>query len=303
MRISRVGIGFLCAFGSAALFAIRPIFVKLAYSEGADPTTLMLLRMGISAPIYLLMLIYFASLGRLSSMRPSLALQIAFVGLMGYYAASFLDLVGLQYVTAQLGRMILYIYPTLVVLINAIVLGKKPGQKTYAALAITYAGVILIFGHDLEAFGSDVLKGAFYIVCCALCFAIYLVLSKPLMTKVDSASFTCIALLSASAGIFIHYSFMSVETGWTEPIKSLNITVYWLALLIAVFCTVIPTFLTTAAVFRIGSNRTSITAMIGPAFTSVFAVWILNEPYTWFHLFGMLFIILGVAMLGKKNDA
>ena len=301
MRISFIGVGFLCAFGSAALFAIRPIFVKLAYIEGADPTSLMLLRMGISAPIYLLMLLYFSRQSRLQNLNAWLALKICAVGLMGYYAASFLDLVGLQYVTAQLGRMILYIYPTLVVLIGILLLGSKPNARTYYALTITYCGVLLIFGHDLDMFGADVLRGGFFIVCCALCFAVYLVLSKPLMEQIDSGSFTCIALLSASAGIFIHYAIVSLETGLLVPLVALNYKVYLLAALIAIFCTVIPTFLTTAAVARIGADRTSITAMIGPAFTSVFAVWILGEAYTWFHLFGMLLIIAGVALLDRKQ--
>lgn len=294
--------GFIFALSSAVLFAIRPIFVKLAYIEGADPTTLLLLRMAISAPIYLLVLTFFIYRGRLSSLTPKLTLNIMIVGLMGYYAASFLDLLGLQYVTAQLGRMILYIYPTLVVLINLLVLGNKPHPKTYLALAITYSGVLLIFGHDLDAFGTDVLRGAFYIAACALCFSIYLVLSKPLMSKIDSLSFTCIALLSASLGIFVHYALVSIDTGLVAPILALNTKVYWLVAIIAIFCTVIPSFFTTAAVVRIGADRASITAMIGPAFTSVFAVWILSEDYTWFHFAGMLLTIAGVALLDRKES-
>jgi len=293
--------GFACALGSAILFAIRPIFVKLAYLEGVAPTELMVLRMSMSAPLYLFMLVFFVYRGRLSTLTTGLALKIGFVGLMGYYAASFLDLVGLQYVTAQLGRMILYIYPTLVVLINVWLLGNKPRRQTYFALLIAYTGVLLIFGHDAETFGADVFLGGFYIVCCALCFAIYLVLSKPLMSEIDSASFTCIALLSASMGIFVHYGVAAIDTGLVEPLLALNTKVYWLAAMIALFCTVIPTFLTTAAVSHIGADRASITAMIGPAFTSVFAVWILSEAYTWFHFVGMLLTIIGVALLDRKE--
>ena len=299
---SPIMFGFIFALSSALLFAIRPIFVKLAYIEGADPTTLMLLRMAMSAPIYLLLLVFFYYRGRLLSLTPKLTLSIVIVGLMGYYVASFLDLLGLQYVTAQLGRMILYIYPTLVVVINLLVLGNKPHRQTYFALAITYSGVLLIFGHDLGAFGVDVIRGACYIVACAFCFAIYLVLSKPLMSKIDSLSFTCIALLSASLGIFVHYALVSIDTGLMAPILALNTNVYWLAALIAIFCTVIPTFLTTAAVVNIGADRAAITAMIGPAFTSVFAVWILSEDYTWFHFAGMLLTIAGIALLDRKES-
>lgn len=293
--ISPVTAGFFFAIGSAALFAIRPIFVKLVYAQDIDPTTLIAFRMLFSLPIYAVLLFFFL---RDPKRRSKLSVKnisaISGAGLLGYYVASFLDLVGLQYLTAQLGRMILYVYPTFVVLLGAAFFNKKISITTVVALALTYLGVAIIFGHDLNAFGSDVILGGAYILVCAFVFSFYLLFSKSLIEEVGSRVFTCIALIAASIGILIHYS---VTHSVLTP--QVNSTGLWLILVIAVFCTVIPTFFTTAAVARIGPDRTGIVAMIGPAFTSLFAVAVLAESFTIYHLIGIAITVLGVASLHK----
>jgi len=294
--ISPITAGFLFALGSASLFAIRPIFVKLVYAQGIDPTTLIAFRMLFSLPIYIVLLCYFL---RDQQLRDKLSLKniaaTCGAGLLGYYASSFLDLIGLQYVTAQLGRMILYVYPTFVVLLGALFFNKKITLATVVALILTYLGVAIIFGHDLNEFGSDVTLGGAYILACALTFSFYLLFSKSLITELGSRLFTCIALIAASIGILIHYS---VTHSVSNP--HVNSTGLWLILVIAIFCTVIPTFFTTAAVARIGPDRTGIMAMVGPAFTSFFAVTVLSESFTVYHLIGIVVTITGVAALKKK---
>lgn len=285
------------AIGSAALFAIRPIFVKLVYVEGVDSTTLIAFRMLFSVPIYIVLLLFFL---RDPELRSRLNLRnimaSAGVGIFGYYFASFLDLLGLQYLTAQLARMILYIYPTFVVLIGAVVYKEAITPRIIFSLLLTYLGVAVIFGHDLDQFGPDVITGAMFIVGSALAFSIYLVMSKPLISDIGSRLFTCIALISASIGILTHYSL-------TRSISApeVNQTALLLILVIAIFCTVLPTFFTTAAVARIGANNTGIVAMIGPGFTSVFAVLILSEAFTVYHLGGIALTVIGVAFLQKRG--
>jgi len=293
---SNIQLGFAFALGSAMLFAIRPIFVKLVYAQGVDPTTLIAFRMLFSLPIYALML---ALLLLKPENRAKLSLKLAItssiVGLFGYYAASFLDLLGLQYVTAQLGRMILYVYPTFVVLLGAAFFSKPITLKTVIALLLTYLGVLIIFGHDLIQFGDDIILGGAFILGSAFTFSIYLLYSKSLISQLGSKLFTCIALISASIGILIHYS---ITHSVTAP--DVNSTALWLILIIAIFCTVIPTFFTTAAVARIGADRTGIVAMVGPGFTSIFAVWILSESFTIYHLIGIIITVAGVATLNRK---
>jgi len=294
--ISPVTAGFLFAIASAALFAIRPIFVKLVYAQGIDPTTLIAFRMLFSLPIYIVLLIIFL---RNEEQRTKLSMKniasISGAGFLGYYAASFLDLVGLQYVTAQLGRMILYVYPTFVVLIGAMFFNKKVTLATVLALALTYSGVAIIFGHDLKEFGSDVILGGAYILVCAFTFSLYLLFSKSLIHEVGSRVFTCIALIAASIGILTHYS---ITHSISNPV--VNSTGLWLILVIAIFCTVIPSFFTTAAVARIGADKTGIVAMIGPGFTSFFAILVLSESFTVYHFIGIILTICGVASLQRK---
>ena len=296
--LSPILVGFIFAIASAALFAIRPIFVKLVYLEGVDPTTLIGLRMAFSMPIYAVLLVLF--LRRRRNRVPitkSLVASISLVGLFGYFFASYFDLLGLQYVSAQLGRMILYTYPTFVVLFGALFFGQAITARTLLALAVTYLGISVIFGHDLKTFGSDVVVGAMWILASAVAFAVYLIRSKALITKVGSQVFTCIALISASFGIFAYWGTQSAVTGASAP---LSLTALILIAVIAVFCTVIPTFFTAAAVDRIGADRTGIVAMVGPGFTSIFAVLILHEAFTIYHLFGIAITVIGVSLLPRK---
>ncbi|MEM7357788.1 MAG: EamA family transporter [Pseudomonadota bacterium] len=295
--LSPLTVGFLFAIGSAALFAIRPIFVKLVYAEGVDSTTLIGFRMLFSLPIYLaLLIIFLRDAERRKKLNRNNVLATAAVGWLGYYFASFLDLLGLQTVTAQLGRMILYIYPTFVVLLGAIFFKDRITLRVVVSLCITYLGVAVIFGHDLDSFGPEIIVGGLYITGSALVFALYLLFAKNLINEIGSRVFTCIALISASIGILVHY-------GITHSITSpeINLRATWLVLIIAIFCTVIPTFFTAAAVARIGADKTGIIAMVGPAFTSVFAVWILAEAFTIYHLTGILLTVLGVATLRGKQ--
>ena len=293
--ISPVTAGFLFAIASAALFAIRPIIVKLVYAEGVDSTTLIALRMLFSVPIYIILMMFFLrNSERRSRLNKSNILQIASIGMLGYYAASFLDLLGLQYVTAQLGRMILYTYPTFVVLLGAAFFGKAITRRTVFSLLLTYLGIAALFGHDLTEFGTDVITGALFITASAVIFSVYLLRSKSLIEEVGSRLFTCIALISASVGIFTHFAISHSFHIDANP-RALG-----LVFLIAVFCTVIPTFCTTAAVARIGADRTGIIATIGPAFTSFFAVIILSESFTIYHAIGIALTVLGVFILNRE---
>ncbi len=296
-EFSTNAIGYFFALGSAVLFAIRPVFVKLIYAEGTDPLTLIGFRMLFSLPIYAAILFW---LLRDPKLRRRLTIknvtQTALIGCIGYYAASYLDLIGLQYVTAQLGRLVLYMYPTFVVLFGALIFRQKITTRIIVSLFITYAGVLLIFGHDLRSFGPDVIKGSLIILLCAVCFSFYLLLGKPLIEEIGSRLFTAIALISASVAILVHYAL-------TNPITTPNINstgLFWV-FIIAIFCTVIPSFFTAAAVGRIGSGKTGIVATIGPGFTSIFAVSILSEAFTVYHLAGIAITIFGVWFLSQEK--
>jgi len=294
--LSPLNAGFLFALGSAILFAIRPIFVKLVYVEGVDSTTLIAFRMLFSVPIYIVLLtIFLRDPERRAKLNLRNVLATGGVGILGYYFASFLDLLGLQYVTAQLGRMILYTYPTFVVLMGALLFGERITPRVIVSLIVTYLGVGVIFGHDLNALGDSIVAGALFILAGAATFSFYLLFGKSLITEIGSRVFTCIALISASIGILLHYS---VTHSLLAP--QINERALWLILIIAIFCTVIPTFFTASALARIGPDKTGIVAMVGPAFTSLFAVLILSENFTLYHAAGIALTVLGVWILRGK---
>jgi len=296
---SPITVGLFFAIGSAVLFAIRPIFVKLVYAQGVDSTTLIAFRMLFSMPIYVILLLWFLrDPQRRAKLSFSTVLKISAIGILGYYVASFLDLLGLQYVTAQLGRMMLYTYPTFVVLLGALFFGERITARVVVSLIITYFGVAIIFGHDLGAFGEEVFTGALFILGGALIFSFYLLFGKSLIDEVGSRLFTCVALIAASTGILLHYA---ITHSISAP--QLNQTALLYIAIIALFCTVIPTFFTTSAVARIGADKTGIIAMIGPAFTSTFAVLILSEDFTRYHAIGIAFTIFGIWVLGGRKRA
>ena len=293
---SPISLGFVFALASAALFAIRPIFVKLVYAEGVDPTTLITFRMLFSAPIYFCLLLYFLKDKELRSrLNLIIIVKISATGLLGYYAASFFDLLGLQTLSAQLARMIIYTYPTFVVLFGAILFRHVITKNIFIALVVTYLGIAFIFIHDLNVIGDDVIIGSLFIIASAISFSFYLLFSKPLISQVGTRLFTSLALLAASLGVFIHFmvnrSIADIE---------INNQALLLILIIAIFCTVIPTFFTTAAVARIGADKTGIVATVGPAITSIAAVFILSESFTIYHLIGIAVTIYGVYILQKK---
>ena len=297
--ISPTTVGVWFALASASMFAIRPIVVKLVYEQGTDSTTLIAYRMMFSIPIYIVLLaVLLANPEHRARLTTRRVLGASVVGLLGYYSASFLDLLGLQYVTAQLGRMMLYSYPTFVVILGALFFGRTISKNVVLSLFITYTGIAIIFGHDLNVFGDEVLTGALFIFGSALSFALYLLLSKQLIVDLGSRVFTCIALIAASIAILIHYT---ITHNVSEP--QVNGTALWLIFIIALFCTVIPSFFTAAAVERIGPDRTGIIAMIGPAVTSLFAVLVLSEDFTVYHAIGIIVTVLGIWVLNHPRTS
>ena len=290
-----IGLGF--AISGAALFSIRPILVKFAYQEQVDSVTLLTLRMLFSAPFYIALLIYFLrKKERRSQLNPSILLLTTVIGLMGYYAASLLDLYGLLYISAQLERLLLFTYPTLVVIFGALFFGKSITGNIVLALLFSYGGIATIFLHDLNHYGDDIIKGSIFVGLSTVVFAFYVLLGKGIITKIGSRMFTCIAMIAASVGIIVHF----LITNEPQDLQTNN-TVYLISFAIAIVCTIIPSFCISEAIARIGPDRTSITGTIGPVFTTLLAVGLLGEIFTSYHAIGMVFVIIGVSILGYNK--
>lgn len=290
-------IGFALAIFGAMLFSVRPILVKFAYQDGIDSVTLLTLRMLFSLPFYIVLFVLFLrNTERRKTLNSKTIVFTSFIGLCGYYLASLLDLIGLQYISAQLERLLLFTYPTLVVIFGALFFGKKITGPILLALAFSYAGIASIFTHDFQLYGSNIIKGSLFVGLSTIVFSLYVLFGKEIINKIGSQMFTCIAMIAASISIFIHFMISNELSDLVTTNK-----VYLLCLVIAIFCTIIPSFCISEAIARIGPDRTSITGTIGPVFTAFFAVSLLDEAFSFYHAIGMALVIIGVVVLGYNK--
>ncbi|WP_069472447.1 DMT family transporter [Candidatus Marithrix sp. Canyon 246] len=287
--------GLLLAIIGTALFSIKSIFIKLAYQEGVDTTTLLSLRMLIALPFYLLILIWLLRKPETKKPLPKEFLAIFGLGFIGYYLSSYLDLAGLNYISAQLERLTLYTYPIMTALLSWLFLREVITKRLMFALVLTYTGVLLLYFHESMLTGINASIGVLLVAAAALSMSFYLVLSKKIITKFGSRLFTSIAMLSSTVFVLIHFLL-------TNEIENLliNNSAWVYVFMLAIFSTVLPSFMVSEAIARIGAAKTTIVGTVGPIFTVVLAVFLLGEPFGWIHLAGVLLVIFGVSLLGKK---
>ncbi len=293
--------GFTYAIGAALLFSCKPIIIKWAYGYGIDALSLMLLRMALALPVYLLI---GAILIRKKNIRLPAKhwLSAAFVGLFGYYLATFLDLKGLELANAQLERIILYAYPTVVVILGAIIFKHKVSKQQLGALALCYAGIICIFLQDLSLQGEQVIQGSLLILLSAVSYAIYMLFSKKHIDKFGSLLFTCISMSSATLATIIHAGIsLTLTTETSANNWQFSNELIAIILLLTFAATVIPSFMISEAVSRIGAANAALTGTVGPIMTSILAVVLLGEVFTLYHGLGMVLVILGVSRLKPKK--
>lgn len=288
--------GFTITFLGAILFSTKAIIVKLAFRHTEmDALSLLTLRMLFAFPFY--------AAAAWVSVRSKNAVPltrkqwgaIIFLGLFGYYLSSLFDFVGLQYVTAGLERLILFLYPTFAVLINVFVFKQRVNKIQILALALTYAGVAYAFWGELQfdVNNPDFLWGSWLIFLCSVTFAIYIAGSGRVIPKIGAARFTAYAMLAATAGIFLHFILAGkLPAGGFSGI-------HWgYGLLLAVVATVLPSFMISLGMKKIGSSNVAIISAIGPVSTIVQAYFILGEPLFIEQIAGTILVIGGVLLIG-----
>lgn len=289
--------GLLLAIVSTALFSFKAIFIKLAYTQGVDTVTLLSLRMLVSLPFYLIALVWALRHARLTLPSGSELASIMGLGFIGYYLASWMDMQSLNYISAQLARLTLYTYPIMATLLGWLLLREAVTPRIVMALVLTYCGVLLLYAYEANQLGgSQVNLGITLVAGAALVFAFYVVLSKHLIGKFGSALFTSIVMLTSTACITVHFAL-------THAFNDLFVspTAWFYAILLGIVSTVIPSFMLSEAIHRIGAGRTSIVGTFGPVITVLLSVMLLDEAFGWQHLAGMLLVISGVSLLGKKT--
>lgn len=281
---------------SALGLSFKPIFIKLIYAQEAtmDAIGLLAFRLIWVLPVVATLLVVAAIKSNVKLTRHD---HVACVGLgfLGYYLSSILDFTGLQYISANLERMILFLYPSFVVLIAAWANRRRMTRVHVVSLAICYLGIALMFGHDETNEFVVTAKGAILVFFAAISFAVFIHLSASVIARIGAVLFSAYALTVSASMALLHYAIQhGVHVIHASP------STHTLIAALAVFSTIIPIFAMSKSIKLIGASNAVIVSTAGPVFTLVFAYFILGEALTAMQLLGMGFIIGGIFYLGKK---
>lgn len=291
--------GFLITLLGAILFSTKAVIVKVAFADtSAGALTLLTFRMLFSLPFYAVAAWLAARREDSTPLTGRQWTAVIVLGLFGYYLSSFFDFVGLQYISAGLERLILFLYPTFAVLINALVFRQSVNRMQWFALALTYAGIGLAYVGELQLdiANPDFYKGSILIFFCAITYSIYIAGSGQVIPQVGATRFTAWAMLAAVGGVFLHFL---VAGDYASLHGSTELWGY--GLLLAVVATVIPSFLISNGMKRIGSNNVAIISSIGPVSTILQAHWILGEHIFLEQIIGTVLVVTGVLLIGWKR--
>ncbi len=293
-----IATGILLALTGSIAFSGKAIIVKLAYRYGVDAVTLLMYRMLLALPFFLTMS-WWASRGK-EALTRNQWLRVVFLGFTGYYLASFLDFAGLQYVTASLERLILYLSPTIVLLLGWLLWGKKISRNQLIAFALSYAGVLLVFGRELKLdglnAGFNVGLGAALVFASAVSYALYLSYSGQLVQQLGSLRLAGLATSVACVLCIVQFALLKPLSAMQVPTPVLS-----LSLLNATVCTVAPVLMVMMAIERLGAARTAQIGMVGPMSTVLMGVWLLGEPMNLWIVAGTILVLSGVYWVSRSR--
>ncbi|HYW56773.1 MAG TPA: DMT family transporter [Polaromonas sp.] len=294
MASKSIASGLLLAVLGSIAFSGKAIIVKLAYRYGVDAVTLIMYRMLFALPIFAVMA-WWTSRGKAALSRKDW-LGVLWLGVTGYYLASFLDFAGLAYITASLERLILYLNPTLVLLLGLVLYQRRITALQIIGMAISYAGVVLVFAHEITLLGSNAAWGALLVFLSAVSYALYLVYSGEMVKRLSSLRLVGLASTVACLCCIVQFLVL-------RPLAAADVApqVLWLSLLNATLCTVAPVLMVMMAIERIGSSLTAQTGMIGPISTILMGVLILGEPFTVWVAAGSVLVISGIFVFTRAG--
>ena len=288
--------GLLLASVGAIAFSGKAIIVKLSYMYGVDAVTVIMYRMLFALPFFIAMGLWAErqAIARENPLTRRDVIDIVGLGFVGYYLSSYLDFLGLQYITASLERLILYLNPTLVVLLGWAVY-KKPVQPIrMLAMAVSYSGVLLVFSHELSLAGANVALGGSLVFGSAVSYAVYLLYSGQLVQRIGSLRLVGWATSVACVCCIAQFLLLRPLSAAVVPVE-----VLWLGVLNAVACTVAPVLMVMMAIERIGAALAAQTGMIGPMSTIALGVLLLDEPLNLSIGVGTLLVLSGVFIVSK----
>jgi len=286
--------GLSIAVAGAVLFSTKAVVAKLLYRYHIDAVTLIAFRMLFSLPVFAAVALWKMRTQPPLSNRDRW--RIVALGLMGYYLSSYLDFLGLQHISVGLERLILFLTPTFVLLANMMIFKRRIGLAEWAALGLAYAGIVLVFVHDLAGGSGSTVLGSLLVLGSAISYAVYLLGTGEMVRRIGSLRLVAYAMCVSSVACIGQFFLLRPASMLVQPAE-----VYWLSLVNGVFCTIFPVFMTMAAVQRIGAATASQAGMIGPVSTLFLGALILGEPVTSVQLAGTGLVLVGIYMLSLKK--
>ncbi|MEO8280083.1 MAG: DMT family transporter [Ideonella sp.] len=294
LKIERAWPGLMLALGGSIAFSGKAIIVKLAYRYGVDAVTLIMYRMLFALPLFLL-LSWSAGRGKAALTARDWRVVVG-LGFAGYYLASFLDFLGLQYISAGLERLILYLNPTLVLAISVVLFGAKVTRRQLFALGLSYCGVVVVFGHEASLQGADVVLGTLLVFGSAVSYAVYLCYSGAEVKRLGALRLT--GLASSVACVLCIVQFIVLR-----PISAMTVApeVIWLSIANATVCTFAPVLMVMMAIERVGATVAAQAGMVGPLSTIAMGVMFLGEPFTAWVMAGSVLVLSGIWLLARAR--
>lgn len=285
---------------SAIMFSSKGVVIKLIFNASDIKSISVLgLRMLISFPFYLAVAVYFLWKEKSFPFKGIQWLEMLALGLLGYYCSSFFDMLGLEYISVFVERIVIFTYPTIVLILSYFILGKKITRFQIFAVLLTYLGIYIAFmgGKGTESIKNLTLGGAFVFIS-AFTYASYMVFGSKMIQKVGSVKFTCYALMVSSFGVMVHYLLDDSASILHQPIQ-----IYGYGIILAIVGTVLPTFLTAEGIRLIGAGNAAVVSSLGPISTILLAYLFLGETITSLEVVGTLFVIGGVLLISlQKNN-
>ncbi len=295
----RLLLGYFYAFFGTLLFSLKSIFIKLAFVEGLNADSVLLLRMLIALPIYLAIVGYLFWRNKAPEMKTKKNYaMIIFLGFIGYFLSSWFNLKGLEHISVSLERLTIFTYPIFVAILGAIFFKTPITRKIIIALCLTYSGLWAVFSQEVGGHAGNVPFGTAMVALSAFSFSLYVLFSKNVIKRLGSLWFTSLAMSASSIiAIIFFVSTIDIFAIQISPKAWL-----WVSLL-AFFSTVIPSFMMSEAINKIGPAQASIMGTLGPFFTIGLAVYILNEAFTVYHFIGFVLVMAGVLSLTLKRQS
>lgn len=288
--------GVMMVLLGAICFSTKGVFAKLAYLQGAKALDILFLRMLFALPFYIV--IYFKETRkRKLEISKSNYYNILLIGIIGYYLAALFDFIGLQYISANLERIVIFTYPTFVLILGYIFYKRNVSRIQLISIFLCYLGILVSFMSDIKYLDfKNGIVGIGFVLLSSLTYAFYLVRSDSIIKSIGTLRFTCLSMIVSCFAVLLHHVIFN-----GIHMFSYNATIYFLGVVIAIVSTVLPSFLMTYGISLIGSSNMSIVASFGPIATMFLAYFFLNEKITLLHCIGTLLVLVGVYLIGKKG--